>query len=262
MEATEEEEAGEEDIPEGGTRRLEEIDVVVEEATSTKASSRRTPTFTCRRSSRMISSNNSVTLEEEKKEMQDKLDELTINKDTEGSPKGENEEASPDKSQEPKVVVSSTGGDGFFDDFSNSNLEEENTRGRGGGFRGGSRGGNRGRGNRGRGGYNQRARGGYNQRGRGGYQKNYDDYQHKPFNNKPFRNSDNEYQPKGFGNRDKPEYDFTEKSDDSSGMSFPEYKPPQAQYRGGYKRGSANQGMKSRTDRGRFSYFNTSHEDM
>ena len=43
-------------------------------------------------------------------------------------------------------------------------------------------------------------------------------------------------------------------------MSFPEYKPPQVSYRG-IKRGSANQGIRARTDRGRFSYFTTTHED-
>lgn len=43
-------------------------------------------------------------------------------------------------------------------------------------------------------------------------------------------------------------------------MSFPEYKPPTATYRGGAKRGSANQGIKNRTDRGRFSYFTTPHD--
>jgi hypothetical protein len=183
--------------------------------------------------------------------------------------------------EEPKQNVQSTAGDGFFDDFANSNLNEENDRGRGrgGGSRG--RGGPRGRG---RGGYNNNYhRGGYNQRGRYGqrgsgrgrgyHEKNYDNYDkndgYYQKSEDAYQKSDDHYSSQQYKKPNNKEFDedlsFNPYGSHTQGfesdMSFPEYKPPSATYRGSTKRGSANQGMKGRTDRGRFSYFSTGHDE-
>lgn len=41
---------------------------------------------------------------------------------------------------------------------------------------------------------------------------------------------------------------------------LPEYKPPQASYRGA-RRGATNQAMKARTGGGRFQYFETNQDE-
>lgn len=180
---------------------------------------------------------------------------------------------------EPKQNVQSTAGAGFFDEFANSNLNEETDRGRG---RGGGDSRGRGQRGRGRGGFNNYQQRGYNQRGRysgnrgrgrGYHEKTYDTYEknegYYPKHEESYQKSDDHYSGQQYKKPRNKEFDedlsfnpygsHTEAFE--SNMSYPEYKPPQATYRGGTKRGAANQGMKARTDRGRFSFFSTSHED-
>lgn len=58
-------------------------------------------------------------------------DEKEAQEETEKTENVENEEKEDEGNQEEQVKVSSSVGEGFFDDFSNSNLKEENERGRG-----------------------------------------------------------------------------------------------------------------------------------
>jgi hypothetical protein len=71
-----------------------------------------------------------VTLEEEKKQLQEK-EEQKHHGEEEGEPDIEGGEDKHAQNQEAQPTVSSSVGSGFFDDFVNSNQEEENDRGRG-----------------------------------------------------------------------------------------------------------------------------------
>jgi hypothetical protein len=122
-------------------------------------------------------------------------------------------------------------------------------RGRGRGGRGRGRG--RGRGHRGGRGYNQRGR----------FDNYYSEKSYDRPYKKPYRNNEEEWDNPDVINKNREEYGYgAQKEKDEDDMSFPEYKPPQVQYRGGARRGASNQGMKGRTDRGRFSYFTSSHD--
>lgn len=80
----------------------------------------------------MTFSNKSVAINQDSTDSPPKEDKVEVKEDDrEKEDKEETEEPKEDKKTEDQPVVSTTAGDGFFDDFVSNSNEEEGTRGRG-----------------------------------------------------------------------------------------------------------------------------------